>query len=112
MSGISTHVLDTARGQPAQGVRVTLERRSQAANWALIGEGVTDNNGRIAQLLRNGDTLEAASYRLVFHTGDYFGSQEFFYPEIAVRFLVRDPSVNHHIPLLLSPYGYTTYRGS
>jgi 5-hydroxyisourate hydrolase len=112
MSGITTHVLDTAKGLPAQGVRVTLERRSQAANWVLIGEGVTDHNGRISQLLRNGDALEAASYRLVFHTGDYFGSRESFYPEIAVRFLVRDPSTNYHIPLLLSPYGYTTYRGS
>jgi 5-hydroxyisourate hydrolase len=112
MSAISTHVLDTAKGQPAQGVRVTLERRSQAAHWVPIGEGITDSIGRIAQLLRNGDALEAASYRMVFHTGDYFENQESFYPEIEVRFLVRDPSASYHIPLLLSPYGYTTYRGS
>lgn len=112
MSGISTHVLDTAKGKPAQGVRVTLERRSQAADWVLVGEGVTDNNGRIAQLLCSGETVEAASYRLVFHTGGYFEGQDSFYSEIVVRFLVRDPSANYHVPLLLSPYGYTTYRGS
>jgi 5-hydroxyisourate hydrolase len=112
MSGISTHVLDTSKGQPAQGLRVTLERQSKV-DWALVGEGVTDNHGRISQLLRNGDALEAAaSYRLVFHTGDYFGSQESIYPEVAVQFLVRDASANYHLPLLLSPYGYTTYRGS
>ena len=112
MSGISTHVLDTAKGQPAQGLRVTLERQSQAADWVLVGEGITDSNGRISQLLRSGETLEATSYRLVFRTGDYFESRECFYPEVTVRFLVRDPFANYHIPLLLSPYGYTTYRGS
>jgi 5-hydroxyisourate hydrolase len=111
MNGISTHVLDTAKGQPARGLRVTLERQSNA-DWALVGEGVTDNNGRISRLLRDGEALEAASYRLVFRTSDYFGSQESIYPEVAVQFLVRDPSANYHLPLLLSPYGYTTYRGS
>jgi 5-hydroxyisourate hydrolase len=111
MSGISTHVLDTSKGQPAQGLRVTLERQSEA-DWILAGEGVTDNQGRISQLLRDGEALEAAYYRLVFHTGDYFGIQESIYPEVAVQFVVRDPSANYHLPLLLSPYGYTTYRGS
>jgi 5-hydroxyisourate hydrolase len=110
MSGISTHVLDTTKGQPAPGLRVMLERQSDAAHWVLVGEGITDSNGRISQLLRNGEALEAASYRLVFRTGDYFESS--FYPEVAVRFQVRDLSSNYHIPLLLSPYGYTTYRGS
>jgi len=112
MSGISTHVLDTAKGQPAQGLLVTLERQSPAADWRLVGEGITDSNGRIPQLLGNGEALEAATYRLVFRTVDYFERQECFYPEVAVLFLVRDPSANYHIPLLLSPYGYTTYRGS
>jgi 5-hydroxyisourate hydrolase len=112
MSGISTHVLDTAKGQPAQGVRVLLQRQSQGGEWVEMGAGITDNNGRISQFLRDGKALEAASYRLVFHTGDYFENQESFYPEIAVRFLVRDPAANYHIPLLLSPHGYTTYRGS
>ncbi len=112
MSGISTHVLDTQKGQPARGLRVTLERQSPAADWVLVGEGVTDNNGRISQLLPNGGALEAATYRLEFRIADYFGTQECFYPEVAVHFLVRDPFANYHVPLLLSPYGYTTYRGS
>ena len=112
MSGISTHVLDTAKGQPAQGVPVVVERESQASEWVLVGEGITDNNGRIPQLLRSGEVLDAASYRLVFRTSDYFEGRECFYPEVAVQFTVRDPSANYHIPLLLTPYGYTTYRGS
>lgn len=110
MSGISTHVLDTAKGQPAQGLPVRLERQSQGADWVLVGEGITDSNGRISQLLRSGEALEVATYRMVFRTGDYFESS--FYPEVAVQFLVRERSGNYHIPLLLSPYGYTTYRGS
>ena len=89
-----------------------LERQSHSAEWVLVGEGITDSNGRVSQLLRSGETLEATSYRLVFRTGDYFESRECFYPEVTVLFLVRDPFANYHIPLLLSPYGYTTYRGS
>ncbi len=112
MSGISTHILDTSKGQPAPGVRVMLEHQSHASDWVLVGEGITDNNGRIGQLMANGEALQAAPYRLTFRAGDYFKSQELFYPEITVHFLVRDPSANYHIPLLLSPYGYTTYRGS
>jgi 5-hydroxyisourate hydrolase len=112
MSGISTHVLDTSKGQPARGLRVTLERQTQAADWIPVGEGVSDHNGRISQLLPNHAALEAAAYRLVFRIADYFGNQECFYPEIAVHFAVRDPSATYHVPLLLSPYGYTTYRGS
>ncbi|HEV8039444.1 MAG TPA: hydroxyisourate hydrolase [Bryobacteraceae bacterium] len=112
MSGISTHVLDTAKGQPAQGLLVTLERQSHAADWDLVGEGITDSNGRISQLLRDGEALEAATYRLLFRTVDYFAGQECFYPEVVVLFLVRESSAKYHIPLLLSPYGYTTYRGS
>jgi 5-hydroxyisourate hydrolase len=112
MSGISTHVLDTAKGLPAQGVRVVLERRSLESGWLEAGSGVTDENGRVARVLGNGEALQAASYRLTFSTGEYFKPQECFYPEVTVLFEVRDPSAHHHIPLLLSPYGYTTYRGS
>ena len=109
MSGISTHVLDTSKGKPARGVKVTLERQSANQSWVQAGQGVTDDNGRISKLA---EALEPAVYRLLFRTGDYFGSRESFYPEVTVQFTVRDPSVNYHIPLLLSPYGYTTYRGS
>jgi 5-hydroxyisourate hydrolase len=112
MTGISTHVLDTAGGRPARGVRVVLERASTEGIWNLAGEGVTDSNGRIAQLLAADEPLQPGSYRLTFFTGDYFEGQEHFYPKVALEFLVRDASTHYHVPLLLSPYGYTTYRGS
>src|SRR3979490_1879903 len=112
MSGISTHILDTSKGSPARGVRVVLERRSLDEDWAEVGRGVTDQNGRVAELIGNGEDLRAASYRLTFAVGEYFRAQECFYPEVTVQFDVRDASAHYHVPLLLSPYGYTTYRGS
>ena len=112
MIGIGTHVLDTAKGRPALGVRVTAEHMSRVGNFISVGEGVTDNNGRIAQLLAGGVGLEAGVYRLTFYVGDYFKDQDHFYPEVTVSFLVRDPSTHYHVPLLLSPYGYTSYRGT
>lgn len=112
MSGISTHVLDTSRGQPARGVRVSLERRSDSGDWTKAGAGITDGNGRVTELLAENQQLEPATYRLIFRTGDYFEARECFYPEVAIEFSVRDPAAHYHVPLLLSPYGYTTYRGS
>lgn len=112
MIGISTHVLDTAKGRPAQGVRVTAAYMSSAEASVAVGEGVTDINGRIPQLLESGGALQAGAYRLTFYVGDYFGDKAAFYFEITVQFLVRDPSTHYHVPLLLSPYGYTTYRGA
>jgi 5-hydroxyisourate hydrolase len=111
MIGISTHILDTAKGRPAQGVRVTAERMSADGTFVAAGEGVTDSNGRIPQLLGS-EALQAGTYRLTFYAGDYFGDHTAFYSEIIVQFLVRDLSTHYHVPLLLSPYGYTTYRGS
>jgi 5-hydroxyisourate hydrolase len=111
MIGISTHVLDTALGRPARGMRVALERPSLNGLWFPEGEGRTDTSGRIAQFLTEDDRLEEGLYRLTFYVGDYFEGREHFYPEITVQFLVRDPANHYHIPLLLSPYGYTTYRG-
>ena len=112
MIGISTHVLDTAQGRPAQGLRVTAEHMSPPGEFIAVGEGITDNSGRIAQLLTGGAALEAGVYRLTFYVGDYFKDQDHFYPEVTVSCLVRDPSTHYHVPLLLSPYGYTTYRGT
>jgi 5-hydroxyisourate hydrolase len=112
MIGISTHVLDTAKGRPAQGVRVTAAYMSSTGAFVAVGEGITDSNGRIPQLLGSGRAIEAGSYRLTFYVGDYFGDKAAFYSEITVQFLVRDPSTHYHVPLLLSPYGYTTYRGA
>jgi len=111
MTGISTHVLDTALGRPAGGIRVSLERRSHNGTWIAVSESHTDTNGRIPQL-PGSEPLEEGVYKLTFFTGDYFEGRECFYPEIAVQFAVRDRATHYHIPLLLSPYGYTTYRGS
>jgi len=112
MTGISTHVLDTARGRPAHGIRVVLERASVDGSWGPVGGGITDANGRVATLLDVAETLQEGAYRLTFQVRDYFEGQESFYPEVTVQFLVRDPAAHYHVPLLLSPYGYTTYRGS
>jgi len=111
MTGISTHVLDTALGQPARGIRVVLERASLNGSWLPVGDGRTDTSGRIAQMLGSAP-LEEGVYRLTFFAGDYFEGRECFYSEITVQFVVRDPATHYHIPLLLSPYGYTTYRGT
>ena len=110
---VSTHVLDTAKGRPAAGILVALKRTlTQGRSWDSIGSGITDLNGRIGNLLAASETLQAGTYELIFHVGDYFEDREHFHPEIAIQFLVRDPAAHYHVPLLLSPYGYTTYRGS
>jgi 5-hydroxyisourate hydrolase len=103
---ISTHVLDTISGEPAAGVPVRLE--TQAGR--LVAEGVTDADGRLRDFAP-AHAWRAGGYRLVFDVGSYLGSDAFF-PEITVAFRVRDPHRHHHVPLLLSRFGYTTYRGS
>jgi 5-hydroxyisourate hydrolase len=103
---ISTHVLDTALGRPAAGVPVRLDWRDDQA-WQPLDEGTTDADGRLS-----GWRVERAGvYRLVFGTGDYLGENA-FYPEVTVAFRLADPDEHHHVPLLLSPFGYSTYRGS
>jgi hydroxyisourate hydrolase len=106
---ISTHVLDTARGEPAAGVHVRLERRD-TGGWNQLAQGNTDDDGRLREWvpLR---AWQAGGYRLIFYVEPYLGGGAFF-PEITVAFQVRDPDRHHHVPLLLSPYGYTTYLGS
>jgi 5-hydroxyisourate hydrolase len=113
MSGITTHVLDTARGRPASGVRIRLEIRSEAG-WQEVGRAETDADGRARQLLPAGTDLTAGVYRLTFGIETYFQAQgiEGFYPEASIAFYVRDAAQHYHVPLLLSPYGYSTYRGS
>jgi 5-hydroxyisourate hydrolase len=113
MSGITTHVLDTARGRPASGVPVLLEIREDE-RWREIGSAATDEDGRVRHLLPAGLALIPGIYRLTFGTEAYFRDQEIesFYPEAAITFHVRDANQHHHVPLLLSPYGYSTYRGS
>ena len=109
MSTISTHVLDTALGKPAAGIRVTLHRDA-----ALIGSSVTDDDGRVRDLLAHGSSLSAGDYRLTFSVADYFAGtkRQSFYHEIVVLFVIGDESQHYHVPLLLSPFGYSTYRGS
>ena len=112
MSPITTHILDTARGCPARGVPLTLERRDGDA-WTLLASGVTDSDGRVADLLEPGD-LTVGLYRMTFQTGAYFESQGIsgFYPYVPVPFHIAELGQHYHVPLLLSPYGYSTYRGS
>ncbi|MFB8278122.1 hydroxyisourate hydrolase [Nocardia colli] len=105
MSSLSTHVLDAMRGAPAQDVAVTLYRGAEQ-----LDSGTTDADGRIGTL---GGTLPAAIYRLVFATGPYFAGQQVdtFYPEVSVSFEVTEER-HYHVPLLLSPFAFSTYRGS
>ena len=113
MSGLSTHVLDTARGRPAAGVPVRLERR-QGAAWETLSTATTGADGRVGSLLPTGVPLAAGVYRLTFDLAAYFGArgEASFYPEASIVFEVREPDEHHHVPLLVSPHGYTTYRGS
>ena len=114
MSAITTHILDTSKGRPANGVLVVLEIRSQEGDWKVIGHGMTDMDGRLKELLPPDTPLDVAAYRLTFDTGAYFSAQnvESFYPEVSIVFNVREASEHYHVPLLLNPYGYSTYRGS
>jgi len=114
MSAITTHVLDISSGSPARGISVTLEQQTPAAVWELIGKGVTDDDGRLRDLLAPDTSLTPGNYRLTFDTETYFARQriEGFYPQVVIMFIVRDAGAHYHVPLLLSPFGYSTYRGS
>ena len=107
VNAITTHVLDTSRGLPAAGIRVSLEVRFPDGTWKPLGKGVTDVDGRAKDLLPNDVKLTEGVYRLTFDN-----LPEGLYPEVTIAFRVRDASRHYHIPLLWSPYGYTTYRGS
>jgi 5-hydroxyisourate hydrolase len=108
---LSTHVLDASSGRPAMNVPLTLDRRV-GDSWERIGSGMTDDDGRCRTMAPDG--LEAAVYQLVFDTGTYFAATGVsgFYPEVSIVFEVTEPERHHHVPLLLSPYAYSTYRGS
>lgn len=110
---ITTHVLDTSRGCPAKDVPVLLEFLSESG-WTEIGRGETDNDGRLRTLIAPGTALRGGTYRLTFDTAAYFQDcgVEAFYPLVVVPFVVREVGGRYHVPLLLSPYGYSTYRGS
>ncbi len=107
MSALSTHVLDTVKGEPARGVAVRL----LAAGGREIGRGLTDADGRISDFGIGDEALAAGVYRLVFETGGYVGEGAFF-PEVVVTFRADGRRPQYHVPLLLSSYSYSTYRGS
>jgi 5-hydroxyisourate hydrolase len=113
MSTISTHILDTSLGRPAEGVPLILEARTDEG-WQPIGGGSTNADGRVVDLLNNGESLLVGMYRMSFETGVYFEANavKSFYPVVRVVFEVDDPDAHYHVPLLLSPFGYSTYRGS
>lgn len=107
MGRLTTHVLDTARGKPGAGIRIEL----YGADGAKLGETRTNAEGRTDGPLLEGERLRAGAYELVFHVGAYFGADAFF-ERIPVRIKIADASQHYHVPLLCSPWSYTTYRGS
>lgn len=111
MIHVSTHILDLSSGAPAAGVSVVLER-SDGEAWTVQGRAATDADGRVREAF--GPVTSAGRYRLTFATGAYFAARGVasFHPEVIVVFDIRDARQHHHVPLLLSPFGYSTYRGS
>lgn len=111
---ITTHVLDLTKGKPAHGIPVVLEHQKADGAWAKLGGGLTDVDGRISNLLPEHGKLLRGIYRLTFETGSYFESTGIYtlYPYIPIIFELQDGVTHQHIPLLLSPFGYSTYRGS
>lgn len=110
---ISTHVLNTASGKPAAGVAVVLQFQA-GKNWQEFGRGITDLQGRAADLYLSKKPLQAGTYRLAFETGTYFKGQgvKAFFPQVEIIFEIEKIDEHYHVPLLLSPFGYSTYRGS
>lgn len=113
MSPITTYILDITTGLPGAGISAVLERRTHSAGWQAIAEGITDVNGRINELLSVREAFLPGHYRFIFETGPYFllRSIECFFPQITVSFVVKDVRQHYHVPVLLSPFGYSTYRG-
>ena len=113
MSAITTHVLDTSLGRPADGVPATLSIETPGG-WQVVGKSATNVDGRITDLVPDDFDFVPGVYRLVFNTGKYFATQRArsFYPLVTVIFQIEDASQHYHVPLLLSPFGYSTYRGS
>ena len=115
MSGITSHVLDTSRGAPAAGISVILEIHTSDSgeeNWTKVGGGTTNSDGRVPDLAK--EPIRAGHYRINFQVASYFAAQqtEAFYPVVRIEFAVEDSLQHYHVPLLLNPFGYSTYRGS
>ncbi len=113
MSAITTYILDTSTGKPGAGISTVLERRTHTAGWLAIAEGITDIDGRINDLLSPKDAFLPGHYRFIFETGPYYLllGVECFFPQVTVSFVVKDAMQHYHVPVLVSPFGYSTFRG-
>jgi 5-hydroxyisourate hydrolase len=113
MVSLSTHVLDTSIGRPAAGVAVRLQRHD-ASGWVDVSDTKTDADGRVQALVPAGAAADAGRYRLIFDVGAYFAArgQDSFYTQVTIDFTIGGSASHSHVPLLVSPYGYSTYRGS
>lgn len=111
VSHVTTHILDTSTGTPATGVAVELYAKD-GSDWTLLASGSTDADGRVKNL--GPEQLASGNYRLLFNTGDYFAASNTatFFPEVALTFTVQASEAHYHVPLLLSPFSYSTYRGN
>jgi 5-hydroxyisourate hydrolase len=109
---ITTHVLDLSAGRPGRGIAIELERADHGI-WRLVGGGVTDDDGRLRTLTPTA-TVNEGIYRIRFQVGPYFAAQQIepFFPVVEIQFVVSDGAQHYHVPLLLSPFGFSTYRGS
>ncbi|HNS11469.1 MAG TPA: hydroxyisourate hydrolase [Bacteroidia bacterium] len=113
MSQLTTHILDTSLGKPASGVKIILEKSGSDNTWTFLSEGTTDSDGRVNNLLNKESVLSPGNYKLKFDTASYFSGRNVkcFYPSVEIIFEISD-STHYHVPLLLNPFGYSTYRGS
>lgn len=117
MAGLSTHILDTSTGRPGSGIRICLHRLSEQQR-TLIGEYTSNNDGRVDEPLLTQETASIGQYELTFYVGDYFRANgtpladPAFLDDVVLRFAISDPSQHYHVPLLISPWAYSTYRGS
>jgi len=117
MGYLTTHVLDTAQGHPGSGIRIELSRRN-GQEWTVVNEAVTNDDGRVDSPLLDGDDFTQGNYQLVFYAADYFRNsgieltEPAFLDDVVIRFGVAHADQHYHVPLLISPYSYSTYRGS
>ena len=115
---LTTHILDTARGCPAEGIKITLFRISSDYDFICIGDGETNSDGRLPKPLLSGEDFSEGNYQLIFHAADYLKvhfkkqADNLFLGDIPIRFTISKATEHYHVPLLLSPFGYSTYRGS
>lgn len=113
MTQITSHILDTSRGLPAQGVLITLTQQ-QDSGWVTLGSSTTNDDGRVGDFIGGNDVLPAGVYKLMFQFGDYYQKLNIksFYPYAEIAFEIAGDGQHYHVPLLLNPFGYSTYRGS